>query len=36
MLTESLTLPESPVPSKAARLLLVSDVLHNRCLGFLD
>ena len=31
VLTDSLTLPETPVPSKAARLLLVSDVLHNRC-----
>ena len=36
VLTDSLTLPETPVPSKAARLLLVSDVLHNRCLGVLD
>ena len=31
VLTDALTLPETPVPSKAARLLLVSDVLHNRC-----
>jgi len=31
VLTDALTLPETPVPAKAARLLLVSDVLHNRC-----
>lgn len=29
MLTESLTLKETPIPSKVARLMLVSDVLHN-------
>ncbi|KAK9825189.1 hypothetical protein WJX81_005170 [Elliptochloris bilobata] len=29
VLTDSLTLSETPVPAKAARLLLVSDVLHN-------
>lgn len=29
ILADSLTLPETPVPSKVARLMLVSDVLHN-------
>ncbi|KAG0584627.1 hypothetical protein KC19_3G223800 [Ceratodon purpureus] len=29
VLTESLTLKETPIPSKVARLMLVSDVLHN-------
>lgn len=29
MLTESLTLKETPIPTKVARLMLVSDVLHN-------
>ncbi|KAF8392994.1 hypothetical protein HHK36_021235 [Tetracentron sinense] len=29
VLSESLTLKETPVPSKVARLMLVSDVLHN-------
>jgi U2-associated protein SR140 len=29
VLTESLTLKETPVPTKVARLMLVSDVLHN-------
>jgi U2-associated protein SR140 len=29
ILSDSLTLPETPVPTKAARLMLVSDVLHN-------
>lgn len=29
VLTESLTLKETPIPTKVARLMLVSDVLHN-------
>ncbi|KAF6144779.1 hypothetical protein GIB67_016853, partial [Kingdonia uniflora] len=29
VLTESLTLKETPVPTKVARLMLVSDILHN-------
>jgi hypothetical protein len=29
VLTESLTLPETPIPTKVARLMLVSDILHN-------
>ncbi len=29
ILADSLTLPETPVPSKVARLMLASDVLHN-------
>lgn len=29
MLTESLTLKETPIPTKVARLMLVSDILHN-------
>ena len=29
MLSDALSLPETPVPVKVARLLLVSDVLHN-------
>ncbi|XP_059658273.1 protein RRC1-like isoform X2 [Cornus florida] len=29
VLTESLTLKETPIPSKVARLMLVSDILHN-------
>ena len=29
MLTESLTLKETPIPTKVARLMLLSDVLHN-------
>lgn len=29
ILADALTLPETPVPSKVARLMLVSDVLHN-------
>ncbi|KAK3038192.1 hypothetical protein RJ639_030299 [Escallonia herrerae] len=29
VLTESLTLKETPIPAKVARLMLVSDVLHN-------
>ncbi|KAK9824009.1 hypothetical protein WJX72_006933 [[Myrmecia] bisecta] len=29
ILAESLTLPETPVPTKVARLFLVSDILHN-------
>ncbi|XP_057549682.1 protein RRC1-like isoform X1 [Amaranthus tricolor] len=29
VLTESLTLKETPIPTKVARLMLVSDILHN-------
>lgn len=29
ILTESLTLPETPIPTKVARIFLVSDILHN-------
>lgn len=29
ILTESLTLKETPIPTKVARLMLVSDILHN-------
>lgn len=29
MLTESLTLKETQIPTKVARLMLVSDILHN-------
>ena len=29
MLSDALSLPETPVPVKVARLLLVSDILHN-------
>jgi U2-associated protein SR140 len=29
ILTEALTLAETPVPIKVARLFLVSDILHN-------
>ncbi|KAM0943397.1 putative transcription regulator SAP family [Dioscorea sansibarensis] len=29
VLTESLTLKETPIPAKVARLMLVSDILHN-------
>ncbi|KAJ0018830.1 hypothetical protein Pint_11947 [Pistacia integerrima] len=29
VLTESLTLKETPIPTKVARLMLISDVLHN-------
>ena len=29
VLTESLTLKETPMPTKVARLMLVSDILHN-------
>ncbi|XP_047328034.1 protein RRC1-like isoform X2 [Impatiens glandulifera] len=29
ILTESLTLKETPIPTKVARLMLISDVLHN-------
>ena len=29
ILADSLTLPETPVPAKVARLMLASDVLHN-------
>ena len=29
MLTDALSLPETPVPVKVARLLLASDILHN-------
>lgn len=29
ILTDALTLPETPIGPKVARLLLVSDVLHN-------
>ena len=29
VLTESLTLRETPIPTKVARLMLVSDILHN-------
>ena len=29
MLTDALSLPETPVPLKVARLLLASDILHN-------
>ena len=29
VLSDALSLPETPVPVKVARLLLVSDVLHN-------
>ena len=29
ILTDALTLPETPIPTKVARLFLASDVLHN-------
>jgi hypothetical protein len=29
VLSDALTLPETPVPTKVARLMLVSDILHN-------
>lgn len=29
MVTESLTLLETPIPTKVARLMLLSDILHN-------
>lgn len=29
VLSESLTLKETPIPTKVARLMLVSDILHN-------
>lgn len=29
VLTESLTLKETPIPTKVSRLMLVSDILHN-------
>ena len=29
ILTDALTLPETPIGAKVARLLLVSDLLHN-------
>ena len=29
ILTDALTIPETPIPTKVARLFLTSDVLHN-------
>lgn len=29
ILTDALTIPETPIPTKVARLFLTSDILHN-------